>query len=342
MEKTIQLSNAVLGLIDVRSGAVESGLSAVERALTLGRRTARTQLPEFLDICIDAYEAAGHSDKALEYLQELVEMKKKAIDSEIVPLQYDSIADPIVFQPGFSFFDERLLAKAHSLRTAVQDRIQWVIETAINAEMASGHDLYRTFRVATLSRDLAAAIGWSDERIAQLKLGARLCNIGMMAIPPRILLKATKPSNGERRLLRDHTIYGAQLLRKSKLRTFDVASAIAEQHHERYDGSGYPHGLSGESIAEEARLVAVCDAFDAMTHARPWRTTPLSNQAALNELRQEAASQFDPRFVDAFIDVFRRQFAGCDDLDAYLADGADDFEYVRARARMEGLISEEA
>ena len=72
-------------------------------------------------------------------------------------------------------------------------------------------------------------------------------------------------------MLRGHTEYGAELLRKSKLQILDVAAVIAEQHHEHYDGSGYPHGLSGEAIAEEARIVAVCDAFDAMTHRRPWR-----------------------------------------------------------------------
>ena len=97
-----------------------------------------------------------------------------------------------------------------------------------------------------------------------------------------------------------HTQYGAELLRKSKLQILDVAAVIAEQHHERYDGSGYPRGLSGEAIAEEARIVSVCDAFDAMTHRRPWRPTPLSIQAALNELKHGAGSQFDPQLVQRF------------------------------------------
>jgi putative two-component system response regulator len=182
------------------------------------------------------------------------------------------------------------------------------------------------------------AIGWSEERIASLSLGAQLCNIGMMAIPTRILQKLRGLSDSERHVMRDHTQYGAELLRKSKLRVLDVASVIAQQHHERFDGSGYPHGLRGEAIPEEARLVSVSDAFDAMTHRRPWRMTPLTVQAALNELKQSAGSQFDPRFVNAFDDLIKSEFWKHDDFDAFLSEGADEIEYVRVRARMEALI----
>ena len=173
-----------------------------------------------------------------------------------------------------------------------------------------------------------------------MALGAQLCNIGMIAIPTRILLKPDGLSDGERQVMRDHTRYGAELLRKPKLRIFDIPSVMAEQHHEQYDRSGYPRGLGGESIAEEARLAAVCDAFDAMTHKRPWRRTPLSIQAALGELKQLAGTHFDPLFVNTFTEVFEREFSACNDLDALLAEGADEFEYVRARARMEALIAD--
>ena len=139
--------------------------------------------------------------------------------------------------------------------------------------------------------------------------------------------------------MRAHTQYGGELLRKSKLRILSVAATVAEQHHERYDGSGYPRGLSGVAIAEEARIVAICDAFDAMTHPRPWRPNPLSIQAALNELKRGAGSQFDGQFVGTFVDLVRREFWEHDNFDAFLAEGADELEYVRARTRMEALIA---
>lgn len=176
--------------------------------------------------------------------------------------------------------------------------------------------------------------------MAPLSLGAQLCNIGMMAIPARILQKKRGLSHSEQLVMRTHTNYGGELLRKARLRVLDVAAMIGEQHHEFYDGSGYPCGLAGGAIAEEARIVAICDAFDAMTHRRPWRPIPLSIPAALNEVKQGAGRQFDPSLVHAFIDLLRREFWEHDDFDAFLADGANENEYVRVRARMETLIAD--
>ncbi len=340
VKRTTQRHEALLGLIDVWSGTVESGLAAVESALAFAKRVDHIDVVEYLGMCADAHEAAGQSDKALEYLKELVEWKKKSIDAEVVPLQYEGLAESVQFQTGTSVFDDTLLVRSQRLHAGVQQRIQHLVETAINAEVVSGHDLYRTFRVAKLARCLASAIGWDEERIAALALGGQLCNIGMMAIPARILQKPRSLSESERQVMCTHTQYGAELLRKSKLRILDVASTIAEQHHERYNGSGYPRGLSGDAIAEEARIVAVCDAFDAMTHRRPWRRTPLSIQAALNDLKQDAGTKFDPSLVHAFVDLIRREFWEHDDFDAFLAEGADELEYVRARNRMEAFIAD--
>jgi response regulator RpfG family c-di-GMP phosphodiesterase len=339
-EKATRQVEGTLGLIDVRSGAVDRGLSTLNRALTRAKCVDHTEVPDYLGMCVEGYEAAGHLDKALGYLQELVEWKKKSIDVEVVPLEQEGLADSIQVQTGISLFDGGLLAKSQSLQMGVRDRIQRLVETAINAEIAGGCDLYRTFRIARLARYLAAAIGWDEQRIAPLALGAQLCNIGMIAIPARILQKPRGLSDGERHVLCDHTRYGAELLRKSRVRILDVASVIAEQHHERYDGSGYPLSLGGEAIAEEARIVAVCDAFDAMTHSRPWRVAPLPIQSALNELKQGAGTQFDPLLVTAFVDLIEREFWEHDDFDAFLAEGADQLEYVRARMRMEAFIAD--
>lgn len=117
-----------------------------------------------------------------------------------------------------------------------------------------------------------------------------------------------------------------------------MCALIAEQYRERYDGSGYPRGMRGHDILEEARLVSICDAFDAMRHSRPWRSTIKSSEAALQELSRHAGSQFDPFFVEAFIDSFEREVSGRADLDIFLAQEAEESEYVRARARMEASL----
>lgn len=340
IEKIRRSINGLLGLIDVLSGAVDYGLSAVDDALKFAKDVDCANVPAYLNTCIDAYEAAGHLDRALLYLRELADWKRESIELGVPLLQEDSLGKATRFRTGTELIDDAMLAKAHSLQTAVRNRIQRLLESAVNAELASGHDLYRTFRLAKLARVLGAVNGWDEPRIASLALGAQLCNIGMMAIPARVLQKPSALSDGERRILRDHTRYGAELLRNSKLRILEVASVIAEQHHERFDGNGYPHGLGGDAITEEARVVAVCDAFDAMTHRRPWRTTPLTIETAMSELEQGAGTQFDPRLVVAFVDFVRRDFRGQEELDAFLTEGADQIEYVQARARMEVFLSE--
>lgn len=341
VKRTTQLNEALLGLIDVKSGAVEEGLAAVERALAFAKSVQGTDVADYLSMCIDAYETAGQSDRALAYLQELFAWKRQSIDAQVSLQPYQVLAESLQFPTGTWDSDNSLVIRAQCLHADAWQRIQHLVETAINAEIASGHDLYRTFRLAKLARCMAAALGWDKERINALGMGAQLCNIGMMAIPTRILLKQRALSADECGVLHDHTRYGAELLRKSRLQILNIASVIAEQHHERYDGSGYPAGLSGEAIAEEARIVAVCDAFDAMTHRRPWRPAPLSIEVASNKLKQGAGSQFDPRLVNAFVAFVRRECWQHDDFDAFLAEGADDIEYVRVRARMEALIADE-
>lgn len=334
----VQLSEALSGLVSIRLGEVEQGLSAIKSALNFAKQTSQHEVPNFLAICVDAYEAAGDLDRALLYLQELVSWKRKSIDAEVLALQFEGLTESTPFQTGMFLFDENLVAKAHSLQAGVRSRVERLIEIALNGEIAAGHDLYRPFRVAKLARSFAASTGWDEPRIASLVLGAQLCNIGMISVPARVLLKPESLSEGESRILRDHARYGAELLRKAKLSALDVAGVIAEQHHEHYDGSGYPNGLSAKGISEEARIVAICDAFDAMTRQRPWRAA-LSRQAAIDELERGAGTRFDPQLVGVFIELFQREFAERDDLDVFLGEGADEFAYVRARNRMEAFLT---
>ncbi|HKO69076.1 MAG TPA: HD domain-containing phosphohydrolase [Burkholderiaceae bacterium] len=336
-KRTLQLHTTLLGLIDVKSGEVERGLAAVESGLAFAKRVNHLDVADYLSMCVDACEAAGRSDRALAYLHELVAWKKNLIDAEIP--QHEGLIEPLQLEVGDSVFDDQLRVRAQWLQADVRQTIRRFVETAINAEIASGHDLYRTFRVAKLARCLAIAIGWDEERVNSLALGAQLSNVGMVAIPTRVLHKPTGLSDSEHNILRTHPVYGAELLRKPRLRVFDVASVVAEQHHERFDGSGYPRGLAGEAIGEEARVVAVCDAFDAMTHTRPWRRMPLAVDEALNELKQGARSQFDPRLVNAFVELVGRELQEHDDFDAFLSAGADEYEYVRVRARIETLMA---
>ena len=221
-QRQAQNLEATLGLIEVLSGSGDVGLARVERALSHTRRINKTDVPDRLGVCIDAYEAAGRPDEAMGYLEELFELRKKSIEADDAPVPYAASVAPLFFRTGLSLREGELLVKAQLLRATIEGRLQRFVETAINAEITSGHDLYRTFRVARLARLLAAESGFDDQRCASLAVGAQLCNVGMMAIPVRILQKRRGLSAAEVLILRDHTKYGADLLRRAKLRILDV------------------------------------------------------------------------------------------------------------------------
>ncbi len=119
VKRTMQRNEALLGLIDVRSGAVEEGLAAVESALAFAKDVDHIDVVECLGICVDAYEAAGQSDKALEYVNELVEWKKKSMYAEALPLQYEGLEESSQPRTGASAFDAALLVRSRRLQAGV-------------------------------------------------------------------------------------------------------------------------------------------------------------------------------------------------------------------------------
>jgi HD-GYP domain-containing protein (c-di-GMP phosphodiesterase class II) len=137
-----------------------------------------------------------------------------------------------------------------------------------------------------------------DEERAGLLQAASLHDIGKAAIPDAILTKPGPLDEEEWAFIRQHTLIGERIL--SAAPALSGAAKLVRWSHERFDGSGYPDGLAGEEIPLPARIIAVCDAFDAMTSSRSYRETPMSVEGALAELQRGAGSQFDPAVVDAF------------------------------------------
>ncbi len=160
--------------------------------------------------------------------------------------------------------------------------------------------------VAELAESLAAELGLPEREIARVRLAAELHDIGKLAIPDAILEKPAALSRDEWRFVRSHTEIGERILRAAPALAH-VASVIRSTH-ENFDGSGYPDGLAGEEIPLVARIVFVCDAFDAMISPRPYRLT-LSTAAAIGELQRCAGTQFDPHVVAAFAGLLARRGA---------------------------------
>ena len=156
-------------------------------------------------------------------------------------------------------------------------------------------------RVAALAEPVAHRLRWDNERIAGLRFGAPLHDIGKVTVRGELLRKSGPLTPAELTEIRMHPTAGAALV--APLRSARHALPYVLFHHERWDGSGYPSGLSGRSIPLEARLLGVVDAFDAMTSSRPYRPA-LSTDRALAEIAICAGTQFDPMVAELFLETW--------------------------------------
>jgi two-component system cell cycle response regulator len=154
--------------------------------------------------------------------------------------------------------------------------------------------------VADMAGAVALRIGLTGERLHAVVRAAELHDVGKVLVPDAILNKPGSLDRAELELMRRHAIAGYLILAESGEPA--PIPALVRSSHERWDGSGYPDGLSGEDIPLGSRIITICDAYDAMTHARPYRSArPVAD--ALAELRAGAGVRYDPCLVDVFLDV---------------------------------------
>ena len=161
-------------------------------------------------------------------------------------------------------------------------------------------------RVADLATTLGRSLGWSAGRVEVLRLGGLLHDVGKLAISERVLAKTGPLDPDELAAIRQHPVTGARLL--EPIVAARPALGCVLFHHERWDGAGYPTGRSGDEIPIEARVLAVADAYDAMTTSRPYRRA-LSSREALSEIDACAGSQFDPVIATLFVALWAEEAA---------------------------------
>src|SRR5256714_4045102 len=188
-----------------------------------------------------------------------------------------------------------------SLRRAHKDTI-----AALSRSMEA-KDLYtggHTERVAAVAVGIARRLGFRDDELEAIEIGALLHDIGKIGVPGHVLRKAGPLTDDEWELVRTHPLVSDYILSELDLHPF--VRQCARSSHERIDGTGYPDGLSGEDIPLPARIVFVADALDALTSTRPYRSAR-SMLAALAEIREHAGTQFCPRVVAALEDLWRKE-----------------------------------
>lgn len=191
--------------------------------------------------------------------------------------------------------DQRMYARKHGGRPSAGSQSHDVLMRALAERDPDLRTHLAT--VADLAVAVARRLGLGEEDVEQVRHAADLHDVGKVAIPDAILDKPGALDADEWAFMRRHTIIGERIVAAAP--ALSAVALLVRASHERWDGAGYPDGLAGEEIPLGARIVAVCDSFDAMVADRPYRS-PLSDAAALAELERCAGTQFDPRVVEAF------------------------------------------
>jgi putative two-component system response regulator len=227
----------------------------------------------------------------------------KPFDRNEVLLRIDNLLDT-------RFLYLQLQGQNQVLEKSVQERTQELEQAqfevlerlTIAAEYRDDETGQHTRRVGYVSTLLARASGLSEYEVELIERVAPLHDVGKIGIPDDILLKSAKLTAYEFEVMKTHTIIGARILSGGHSNMVKMAQTIALTHHERWDGTGYPHGLRGASIPRVGRIVALADTFDALTHKRPYKE-PWPIDRAVAEIERQSGKQFDPHLVEVFLQL---------------------------------------
>jgi putative two-component system response regulator len=209
------------------------------------------------------------------------------------------------------FYQKNLERQVHQQALRIQELFLQGVQTLARAlEAKDAYTRGHSIRVSQYAVATAERMGFEGESLNGIRLGGELHDIGKIGTRESVLHKPGSLTDEEFRQMSEHPLLGERMLSPLAQESPDVLR-IVRSHHERLDGRGFPDGLRGEKIPIEARIVAVADAFDAMTSWRPYRE-PRTPADALAELRRVAGSQLDPEAVEAFVMAWEQQGNGAD------------------------------
>lgn len=331
------------GLFLVHRGANDLGLSRLTGALEKAR-FLRASLRDALIALVKAYEFVGQPDRALVYLRELMEHTKK--------FQQDNTLRYLRLQLNMAESDmqdekttKTLVRREEALRGKVAEqelfkaRTEILERLAVTAELRDDSTGEHSYRVGKLASLLAVEYSCDEDTIFMIDLAGRLHDIGKVGVPDAILLKPAKLNAVEQQIMRTHTVVGAELLSKSNIPQMQMAEEIARSHHEWWDGNGYPGTFSGTGIPLAARITALADVFDALTHKRPYKLAwPID--AAIDEIASLKGRQFDPELTDLFLVMITRLRREHKILDVFLGQAARESPFLQARAKINDALNQ--
>ena len=326
----------VEALLKAAAGDVSAGLREI--AMLVERRGEHgsdfAQDGDLLD-CLHAMyriqRRAGDRAGALEALRRIGAVYMANAESTVATLVGLAEDVPIQLNAGkFGEIDRYLTLKSVEAGTATHSESRtwsYLVDAAANATSIEDGTLEHGPRVARLARYVAERLGEPPKVVEAIEVGALLHEVGKLGVSDVILRKTEPLEEKEAELYAAHAAAGAQLLERADIPHKRVAVNVARYHHAPFDGhGGSASTLLGEAIPREARIVAVCDAFDAFVMGRP-RRPAVSVQEALRELLRQSGRDFDPRVVDALIATVRELEREHGDAMQYLADAAGEIDY---------------
>ena len=215
----------------------------------------------------------------------------------------------------YNMLEVRILYKQHyeqekildqKVKTRTQEledsRIEMIRRLGQASEYRDNETGMHIIRMSMACAKLARALGLGEEFAQNILETSPLHDLGKIGIPDDILLKPGKLDEDEWQIMQSHTTIGYELLKNSDSEIMELAQSIALNHHEKWDGSGYPNGLKGQEIPIEARIASICDVFDALTSDRPYKKAwPLDD--VIDYLKSNSGIQFDPEITEVFLQI---------------------------------------
>ncbi|RZB30640.1 MAG: putative two-component system response regulator [Desulfobacteraceae bacterium Eth-SRB1] len=244
----------------------------------------------------DLFAGYSYADQLKKYSHDLVMAykaeKEKQKDLQIARKQLLKYADDL------NKTVSALNAVNQELREAYIDTVNRLVIAAEYKDEDTGSHIVRISRYSAL---LAEKLGLPARKVQDILYAAPMHDVGKIGIPDNILMKPGKLTKEEFDFMKTHTTIGAKILANSKSAILQVATQIALSHHEKWNGKGYPQGLSGDVIPLAARIVGLVDTFDALTSKRPYKESyPV--EVALEIIRKERGRHFDPDMTDVFLE----------------------------------------
>jgi len=289
----VHLSFSATGGLDIiRQNKVDIVISDINMPGVNGIELAKKVMAMYLDIPV-VLVTGVHDLSLVKHA-----LKLGVSDYIVKPIKIDEI--PVVI--------ERNLERKRLEARRIQENKAEILFKALKALMraldakdpyTSGHSQ----RVVRLAMRMAEELQLDPDKKFTLMLAAYLHDIGKIGMPDHILHKASSLEDYELRKAKDHPIIGSQII--GEIEELSEVASIVRHHHERYDGTGYPDGLKGEAIPFFSRLLAIIDAYEALVSDRVYRKA-VEHESALQEIRKNAGSQFDPHLVEVFIRVLKK------------------------------------